>query len=74
MGQTLIPLPKAIFPEYWIKSDMSHSDDSIFGKRYKIHKLELELHNGHICKIWGMQIVVYAKVGEQKDLLGREMS
>ena len=77
MGQSSIPLPKAIFPEYWIKSDMSHSDGSIFGKQYKTHKSEIKLQIGQICQIWGMRIfffMEFTKVGEHRGLLGREMS
>ena len=43
-----------------ILSDMSHSDESIIGKWYKVHKSEIKLHNGDICQIWGMQIFFYA--------------
>ena len=77
MGQTLIAMPKAVYPEYWVKSDMSHSDESIIGKWYKVHKSEIKLHNGDICQIWGMQIFFYAigkGWGSKRAFLGREMN
>ena len=72
MGQSLIPLPKAIFSEYWIKSDMSHSDagwhiwqtvqnQKIVNKTAQWR----DLSNIRACKSFLMQ---FAKVGEQKGI------